>query len=145
MANGRINVTVLATAVWTAAMLAVPRYSTLAASLTVHAPGRIHAQRLIVVAPSVCWTGTVTFTPEQPFGNPQSYHKIIVTGAANAFRNCVGQIADVSVNKNGTQVDFARGYTLQAKDASSFTVTLAKGVLPVPVPAGTTYTLVIHP
>jgi hypothetical protein len=140
MARKRVAVTVLAVVA-----LALPRYSTWAASLTVAAPGRIHAQRLVVVAPSVCWTGTVTFTPDQPFGNPQSYHKVIVTGAPNAFKNCVGQIADVSINKNGTQVDFARGYTIQVKDATSFTVVLAKGILPVPVPAGTTYTLVIHP
>lgn len=127
------------------AVLALSVVDTLAASMSVTAPGRIHTQRLAVVAPAVCWTGTVTFTPDQPFGNPPSYHKIIVTGATNAFKNCVGQIADVSVNRGGSQVDYARGYTIQAKDVSDFTVLLFKGVLPVPVPSGTTYTLVIHP
>lgn len=118
----------------------------LAAHVTLTAPGRLHTQRLAVVAPAVCWTGSVTFTPSSPDnGNPAYYHKIVVAGAAGAFSACIGQYADVSINKGTTQIDFAKSYKLSNNDTAGFTANLSRGVLPVPVPTGTKYTLVIHP
>lgn len=132
-------------AVLAAALLAVGAGGAAAARVDLAAPGHLDARVLPVVAPAVCWTGTVTFTPTAFSGGNQAYHKVLVTGQAGAFQDCIGQYADVSVNKAGAQIDFARLHKLVKTDHSSFEVQLDKGVLPKPVPAGTTYTLVIHP
>lgn len=116
----------------------------LASGLQVAAPGRLTAQTVPVTL-SHCWTGTITLTPTQASGNPQRYRKVAVAGASGAFSKCIGQYADLSVNQGSTQLDFERNYQLAGNDGAGFTLTLSKGALTVPVPTGTTYTLVIHP
>lgn len=128
------------------ALLAVGAGGALAPGVTVVAPGRLHARTLAVVAPPGCWSGSVAFTPTSPDnGNPPSYHRLTLTAAPGGFSGCIGQYADVAVSRGATQVDLARSYQLSPKDGTSFTVKLDKGALPAPVPAGTTYTVVIHP
>ena len=138
------RLTVLTAAVATLLALGGAR-SVVASSVSVVAPGRMDARTLPVVASGACWTGPLTFTPTQPFGNPPAYHKVTVAGGAGAFSTCVGQYADLSINRGGTQTASARSYLLGSGDTSGFTVLLTKGSLPVPVPAGTCFTLVIHP
>jgi len=112
-----------------------------AAGVQVVAPGHLTAQT-IPGASGNCWTGSLNFTPAQPVGSPKAYRKVIVTGA---FGACLGQYADLSINLGSTQLDVERNYLLGTGDTSGFTIPLSRGTFTAPVPAGTTYTLVIHP
>ena len=118
--------------------------SGLASSTQLVAPGDLDAGTLPVVAGG-CWTGTVTFTPTQATGNPKTYRRVTIAGAPGAFTACVGQYADLSVDAGGTQFDLVLNQQLGAGDSSGFGLRLSRGMLPSPAPAGTFYTLVIHP
>lgn len=124
-----------------ALLLGLGAHAAFAGGVQVVAPGHLTAQT-IPAASGNCWTGSPTFTPAQPVGSPKAYRKVIVTGA---FAACVGQYADLSVNVGSTQLDVERNYLLGSGDASGFTISLTKGTFTAPAPAGTSYTLVIHP